>query len=97
MTTAQLDNDILSGQLEHVATIAKRRTGRKAAPSTIWRWCKKGLRGGSIKLQAIHHSGYWQTTEAAFDAFLQEQTQAAMDSLECDGPDDATLEAAGLL
>jgi hypothetical protein len=89
--------DVLSGQLEHVATVAKRKTGRKPSPQTIWRHCKKGLRGGTIRLQAIFHNGYWQTTDAAFDAFLMAQTDAAMNQQPTSESDDAALKAAGLL
>jgi len=90
---------LLDGQLEHVATVAKRRTGKRPHPSSIWRWVKKGVRGGSIKLAAIYHAGYWQTTDAAFDAFLNQQTQAALDSHQAPADDvtDDELRAAGLL
>ncbi len=89
-------NDLLTGELAHVATVAKRRTGKRPSSATVWRWCRKGLRGGTIKLEAIFHSGYWQTTPAAFDAFLVVQTQAAL-SQETADVSDAELEAAGLL
>lgn len=90
------DNNLLDGELAHVATVAKKRTGKRPHPSSVWRWCKKGMRGGTIKLQAIYHSGYWQTTDAAFDAFLQAQTEAAFSQEPAD-VSDAELSAAGLL
>lgn len=65
-----------TGTLEPVGVVAKRRTGRRPGPSTIWRWCTQGLRGGRIKLEACFHCGRWQTTEAAFARFLEAQTIA---------------------
>ncbi len=96
MSSAIIENDILNGELEHVMTVAKRRTGKRPHPSTVWRWCKKGVRGGSIKLAAIFHGGYWQTTEAAFDAFLQDETEAAFSQGD-GGVSDAELRSARLL
>lgn len=91
------ESKLLEGTLEHVAVVAKRRTGKRPHPSSIWRWVKKGVRGGSIKLKAIYHSGYWQTTEAAFNAFLQAQTDAAMNQNDDGSVTDEELKAAGLL
>lgn len=87
---------IETGLLEHVATVAKRVTGRKPAPATIWRWCKKGLRGGSIRLHCKYHAGCWCTTEAAFREFIDTQTEAALAG-ETDDASDEALAAAGLL
>ncbi|QDT34083.1 DUF1580 domain-containing protein [Thalassoglobus polymorphus] len=93
MSTAE---NLLDGQLAHVATVALNRTGKKPSPATVWRWCKRGLRGGTIKLQAIYHSGYWQTTPEAFNAFLKAQTEAAKAGNSGDATDES-LKAAGLL
>ena len=97
MAACKPATDLLQGELAHVATVAKERTGKRPSPATVWRWCKKGLRGGSIKLRAIYHSGYWQTTPAAFDAFLNAQTQAAMVIESADDVSDDDLKAVGLL
>ncbi len=99
MPMANNEIDILSGELAHVMAVALKRTGQKPSPATVWRWCKKGLRGGTIKLAAIHHSGYWQTTPEAFDAFLNAQTEAALadhDTVD-GGVTDEDLKEAGLL
>ena len=88
----------LSGTIEAVSVIANRRTGRRPSPATVWRWCRKGVRGGSVKLQAVFHGGCWQTTPEAFDQFIADQTAAAL-SLH-DEPKDVTddeLRNAGLL
>lgn len=90
----------LSGTIEAVSVIAKRRTGKRPSPATVWRWCRKGVRNGTVKLQAVFHSGCWQTTEAAFDQFIADQTAAALEdhvSPENNGDTDAELIAAGLL
>jgi hypothetical protein len=98
MATAQLPT-ALEGKIESVATIAFRKTGRRPSPPTVWRWCHKGVRGGAVKLQAVFHSGHWQTTTTAFDQFLADQTAAALgeNDPEEDSTSDADLIAAGLL
>jgi hypothetical protein len=90
--------EILSGPLEHVATIATRRMGKRPSPATIWRWVRRGNRHGTVKLTAVCYAGYWATTEAALDQFLADQTAAALREDEFAGADgDAELRAAGLL
>ena len=88
--------EILDGQLEHVATVAKKRTGKRPSPATVWRWCRKGVKGG-IKLTAVYASGYWQTTDAAFDEFLARQTNYALTPDPSPEVSDDDLKAAGLL
>jgi len=97
MSAATTLPDILSGELSHVATIANKRTGKRPSPFTIMRWCKKGLRGGTIKLIAVWTGSYWATTPAAYDQFLAEQTAARMQSDEPESASDDDLRAAGLL
>lgn len=89
----------LSGTIEAVSVIAKRRTGKRPSPATIWRWCRKGVRHGSIKLQSVFHGGCWQTTAEAFDQFIADQTAAALgeNCPEENDASDADLIAAGLL
>ncbi len=91
-------SESLSGTIEAVSVIAKRRTGKRPSPATVWRWCRKGVRGGSVRLQAVFHGGCWQTTPAAFDQFIADQTAAAFshDDTANEADDDA-LRAAGLL
>lgn len=90
---------ILAGHLDHVGAVARARTGKRPSPATIWRWCRRGVAGGRVRLAAVYHSGYWQTTAEAFDAFLAAQTEAALarpgDDLPTASDDD--LRAAGLL
>ena len=52
---------------------------KKPAPSTLWRWRKKGVRvnGRTIKLACIRSGGKWLTTATAFAEFLRQQTEAA--------------------
>lgn len=99
MTTQALPGK-LTGQIEAVSVIAKRRTGKRPSPATVWRWCRKGVRGGTIKLQAVFHGGCWQTTEAAFDQFIIDQTAAALcehEESNLDSVTDAELRSIGLL
>ncbi len=92
MTAAEL---LETGTLEHVATVARRLTGVRPSPATIWRWCRKGLRSGTVKLDCVYHSGMWQTTDAAFQRFVDRQTESALAT--SGGASDEELEAAGLL
>jgi len=87
----------LSGMIEAVSVVAKRRTGKRPSPATVWRWCRKGVRHGSIKLTAVFHGGCWQTTPEAFEQFLAEQTAAALAVNEPESTSDDDLRAVGLL
>jgi hypothetical protein len=66
------ENDTLTA----VRTLAKQRLGKNIAPSTIWRWVRKGSRG--CKLEAVQVLGSWHTTPEAFGAFITGQTASAM-------------------
>jgi hypothetical protein len=89
--------DLESDTLEPVSAIAKARTGKRPAPSTIWRWVRKGCRG--VRLEAIQHSSVWMTTPAAFADFLRRQTDHALGPRESadDESLDEALAAEGLL
>lgn len=92
---------LLAGQLGPVTRIAQHRTGRRPSPATIWRWCRKGLRGG-VRLTAVFHSGAWHTTDRAFEQFLLDQTLAQQDrdptgAADRSAASDDALRAAGLL
>jgi len=88
----------LEGRFEPVATIAYRFSGHRPSPATVWRWCRRGLRGGTVKLNAVFHGGIWLVTEEAFLQFVQDQTDAvfARENKPEDVDDDA-LRADGLL
>ena len=90
----------LSGPLELVTTIAKRKIGTRPSPATIWRHCLKGLQGGSVKLSAVKHSGRWYTTEKAYEQFIADQNPPKTEDdspLDGDDPNDDDLRANGLL
>lgn len=86
-----------------VASEAKRRTGKRPSPATVWRWTHKGCRG--VLLKAVHCFGAWHTTREAFSEFIRDQSAAAMAAsvFSDDAPaerDEATakkLRAAGVL
>jgi len=89
-----------SGTLEKVSLVAERATGKKPAPQQIWRWCRKGLRGGKVKLAAAWHGGSWCTTQSAFIEFLKAQTATQYERHGGHAPVgdyDEALRAAGLL
>jgi len=87
----------LDGQLEPVATIAQKRTGKRPSRPTVWRWIKKGVCQG-VTLDAVH-AGQWMTTAKAFDDFLARQTEAMLQPRKNTLPTatDDSLRAAGLL
>lgn len=90
--------DLETDQVEPVDVIAKQVTGKRFAPSTKWRWIRKGIRAGGqrIKLAAVFHAGTWCTTRAAFAAFIEAQTAAALatDDEASDEPTERTPETA---
>ena len=82
-----------TGQLEPVSLLARRISGRRPSPATVWRWIAKGTAQGvlpSVKLYGLPH-----TTEAAFRAWLRGEFAPAAGP-DVDAGDDA-LRAAGLL
>jgi len=81
--------------LRPVSLIARNLTGKRPSPSTVWRWVKRGNRGG--KLDAVMIGGSWHTTPGAFAAFVSRQTAAAFTETSSVDASDATLAAAGLL
>ena len=86
--------DLESASLRPVSLIARERTGKRPSPATVWRWCKKGIRGG-VKLEAVNIFGSWHTTSEAFAEFLRAQTAVAM--AEPSGCTDDELRSVGLL
>ena len=86
MSTALLTGSLIDlehDELRPVADICYRKTGKRPAPQCVWRWRVKGCRG--VRLECYLIQGIWQTTEAAFAAFIRGQTQAAIDSCEAEG------------
>ena len=94
--------DAATDTLVSVRALAKSRLGKHIAPSTIWRWVRKGCRG--VRLEAVQILGSWHSTPEAFAAFIVDQTAVALD----DGTANSTpaprtaaktarLRAAGLL
>lgn len=88
--------DLQTADLRPVSLIARDRLGKRPSPATVWRWCKRGVRGG-VKLEAVNVSGSWHTTAEAFAEFLRRQTAQALAPRESEGATDEALEAAGLL
>lgn len=62
--------------LQPIPKVAERRTGKRPAPATVWRWIRKGCRGA--KLNAVMLGGQWLCTDEDFDRFIAEQTAAAL-------------------
>jgi len=89
--------DLESDDLRPVWIVARDRTGRRPSPATVWRWVRKGVRGG--RLEAVFLQGVWHTTSAAFADFIRRQTAAAL-NLPPNEPviaSDDALRAVGLL
>lgn len=89
--------DLESDDLRPVWIVARDRTGKRPSPATVWRWVRKGIRGG--RLEAVFLQGVWQTTPAAFADFIRRQTAAALNTPP-DAPviaNDDALRAVGLL
>lgn len=73
-TRIDAENDTLVS----VRQLARQRLGKNIAPSTVWRWARKGCRG--VKLECVQVLGAWHTTPAAFARFVAAQTAAALGS-----------------
>jgi hypothetical protein len=92
-STLQLETD----DLRPVTLVAERRTGKRPSPSTIYRWVRRGTRGG--RLEAVHVHGAWHTTDAAFTDFIRRQTAAVLNTQPraTSDTDEATLRSQRLL
>jgi hypothetical protein len=56
------------------------RLDRPVSASTIWRWCRKGVKvpgGGTLRLECIRVSGRWLTSVEAISRFAARQTPPA--------------------
>jgi len=71
--------DAENDTLVSVRSLAKQRLRKDIAPSTIWRWVRKGCRG--CRLEAVQVLGSWHSTPEAFAAFIAGQTAAALHDL----------------
>ena len=94
--------DVETDTLTSVRALARQRLGKNIAPSTIWRWVRKGCRG--CRLEAVQVMGTWHSTPPAFAAFIIGQTAAAYGTdapatapAERSAATKAKLSAAGLL
>lgn len=91
---ATADNDLLdTGTLEPVSLLARRLSGRRPSPATVWRWVTRGTAAGV--LPTVRMYGAPHTTEAAMRAWLRGEFAPAAAPAVC--ADDDTLRAAGLL
>jgi hypothetical protein len=65
----------MSENVRIILTEAAQRTPGRPHPSTIWRWCRKGVKsrsGRRIKLEHIRVGGRIFTTPSALDRFFKE-------------------------
>ncbi|HWL11124.1 MAG TPA: helix-turn-helix domain-containing protein [Planctomicrobium sp.] len=91
-------NEIDDGlRLEPVNRLCERLLGKRLSPATVWRWIKRGLKGG--KLEAVSVQGKWYCTAEALADFLNRQTEANLHTAEPTQAEasDEQLRAAGLL
>jgi hypothetical protein len=77
-------HDLTRESLLSMAQAARRfppyRAGRPVNPSTIWRWCRQGVKVqgvGIVKLECVRLSGRWLTSEQAISRFVARQTPTA--------------------
>jgi hypothetical protein len=61
--------------------LPRRRRGRKAHPSTFWRWASRGLRG--VRLEIIRVGGVTYTSREALQRFA--------DRLSSDAPEQSSI------
>ena len=83
-----------------VQQFCKKNLGKRVSPGTIWRWVRKGTKGG--KLEAVHINGTWHCTAEQFADFINRQTAAKLTdtsehSQEKHSASDDALRAEGLL
>jgi hypothetical protein len=79
--TSGRTHDLTKETLLSLAQASRRfppyRLGRPVNPSTIWRWCRQGVKVpgvGVVKLECIRVSGRWLTSAEAISRFVAKQT-----------------------
>ncbi len=82
------DDPLAHGPLVPVAAAVRARLGQSIAPSTVTRWCLRGVTvaGSRIRLRAVRTGSGWRTTAPALEHFLREQTNAAMAAIDTPDP-----------
>jgi hypothetical protein len=79
--------DLLCENLISLAQAARRfppaRLGRPVSASTVWRWCRKGVRlrsGVVVRLECVRVGGRWLSSTQALGRFAARQTPALEDN-----------------
>jgi hypothetical protein len=82
-TVPAANHDLTRETLLSLAQAARRfppyRAGRPVNPSTIWRWCRQGVKVpgvGVVRLECVRLSGRWLTSVEAISRFVARQTPA---------------------
>ena len=76
MFAADLSRESLLSLAQAARLFPPARLGRSVCASTVWRWCRKGVRveGGLVRLEAVRLSGRWLTSREAISRFVARQT-----------------------
>jgi hypothetical protein len=81
VSAPDLTHDLTRETLLSLAQAARRfppyRANRPVNPSTIWRWCRQGVKlpcGAVVRLECVRVSGRWLTSEEAISRFVAKQT-----------------------
>jgi hypothetical protein len=81
LRTIEKTHDLTRETLLSLAQAARRfppyRQGRPVNASTIWRWCRKGVKVpslGVVRLESCRISGRWLTSEEAISRFVAAHT-----------------------
>ena len=67
-----MDEELLT--LVEAAKVVPKVDGRRVHVNTLWRWCRKGLRG--VRLEHLHIGSRIVTSEEAIRRFLTALTEA---------------------
>jgi hypothetical protein len=70
--------DIDADDLRPVTLLARERTGRRPAYSTVWRWRTRGVAGA--RLECVRYRGLWCSTADAFADFFARRAAAGAES-----------------
>lgn len=96
MTTANLspgltlDSD--TDDLRPVGQLVRELTGRRPAPATVWRWCRRGNRRNGV-LPGVVVMGRWHTTREAYLAWIRRGTERPLPAAPTTERDEATERA----
>lgn len=82
MSLANSNTDEVLSLTEAAAAVPALKGRKKLHPSTLWRWCRRGIKtrsGGRVRLRHARYGGVLGVTRADLNAFFSEVAAADLE------------------